>query len=167
MAEMCFTSIGTVRSPHTSREGAPIQPTGAQGVRGHIDINPEFQAGVKDLDGFSHIFVLYHCHLSQGYDLEVVPFMDTEVHGVFATRAPRRPNPIGLSVVRLLAVYSGRLDLADVDLLDGTPVLDIKPFVPDFDVPAGEVRTGWLAQNAEKAETLTADDRFTSRDYVE
>jgi tRNA-Thr(GGU) m(6)t(6)A37 methyltransferase TsaA len=154
-----YAAIGTIHSPFLSREGAPIQPQGAKGVRGRVEVLPEYQQGLRDLDGFSHVLLLYHFHLSQGFDLEVVPFLDDQSHGVFATRAPKRPNPIGISLVRLLSVDGATLEVEDVDVLDGTPLLDIKPFVPEFDTQQ-TVRTGWLAGKAAAATAAKADGRF-------
>jgi tRNA-Thr(GGU) m(6)t(6)A37 methyltransferase TsaA len=114
---------------------------------------------LKDLDGFSHIFLLYHFHLSQGYSLMVKPYLDDASRGVFATRAPRRPNPVGISVVRLVSIEGCTLHIEDVDIVDSTPLLDIKPYVPGFDSREVE-RTGWLAGKAEKAAKAEADERF-------
>jgi len=154
-----YRSIGTIHSPFSDRKGMPIQPAGAAGVRGTVAVEPEFQAGLADLDGFSHIIVLYHFHQSEGFELAVVPFMDSETHGLFATRAPRRPNGIGLSVLKLLGVQDGVLAVENIDILDGTPLLDIKPFVPEFDM-AVDVKTGWLAGSATGVLNRKADDRF-------
>ena len=116
-------------------------------------------AGLKDLEGFSHVFLIYHFHLSEGYSLEVKPFLDDQDHGVFATRAPRRPNPIGISIVRLVRVDGPILYIEDVDVVDGTPLLDIKPYVPEFDVRPAE-RIGWFSGKAELVEQTRADERF-------
>ncbi len=159
MAEIIFKPIGLIRSPFTQVEGAPIQPSGAKGEKGRVELRPEYAPGLKDLDGFSHLILIYHFHRSQGYELAVKPFLDDAVHGLFATRAPRRPNPIGLSVVRLTGIDGATLFIKDVDVLDETPLLDIKPFVPLFDAPT-EVEIGWLADRAAKAETMKADKRF-------
>jgi tRNA (adenine37-N6)-methyltransferase len=142
--EVCFTPIGRIHSPFKDAEGMPIQPKGALGVEGTIELNPEFAAGLKDLDGFSHIMVIYHFHLSKGYALEVKPFLDDVPRGVFATRAPWRPNGIGVSVLRVTAVRGNTVNVEDVDIVDGTPVLDIKPFVPEFDNRETE-RVGWFS----------------------
>jgi tRNA-Thr(GGU) m(6)t(6)A37 methyltransferase TsaA len=156
---MTYSPIGTIHSPFKETEGMPIQPTGAQGVSGTVEVEPEYADGLKDLDGFSHIILIYHFHLSQGYSLVVKPFMDDTPRGLFATRAPKRPNPIGLSVVRLVRVEGCTLHVENVDVVDGTPLLDIKPFVPVFDAPQ-VVRLGWLAENADKSFGMRADDRF-------
>jgi tRNA-Thr(GGU) m(6)t(6)A37 methyltransferase TsaA len=137
----------------------PIQPAGAAGVKGTVEVFEEFQDGLQDLDGFSHVVLLYLFHRSEGYNLKVVPFMDTNPRGLFATRAPKRPNPIGLSVVRLDKIENGVLHIRNVDMLDGTPLLDIKPYVPEFDSQA-DVRTGWLAQARKMVGKRKSDDRF-------
>jgi tRNA (adenine37-N6)-methyltransferase len=154
-----YKPIGIIHSPFLRREGMPIQPTGAIGVKGRIEVEPELADGLRDLEGFSHLFLLYHFHLSEGYDLEVIPFLDTERHGVFATRAPRRPNSIGLSIVRLHNLEGTTLHIEDVDILDGTPLLDIKPYVPEFDQRKTE-RTGWLSNRTSPVAETRSDDRF-------
>jgi tRNA-Thr(GGU) m(6)t(6)A37 methyltransferase TsaA len=163
MMFITYTPIGIIHSPYTDPVGMPIQPTGARGIAGTVDVFPEYCAGLKDLDGFSHVILLYHFHCSKGYALEIKPFMDDERHGLFATRAPRRPNPIGLSVVRLVGVEDCTLRIEDVDILDGTPLLDIKPYVPEFDSREAE-RTGWLASRASTARDKKSDARFSSPD---
>jgi tRNA-Thr(GGU) m(6)t(6)A37 methyltransferase TsaA len=152
--------IGTIHSPFKRVEGMPIQPAGAAGVKGTVDVLPDYADGLEDLAGFSHIILLYVFHRSRGFDLRVVPFMDAVPRGLFATRAPRRPNPIGLSVVRLAGVEGRVLHVENVDVLDGTPLLDIKPYVPGFD-PQGEVRTGWLGESGRAVDLSRSDDRFT------
>jgi tRNA-Thr(GGU) m(6)t(6)A37 methyltransferase TsaA len=164
MKEIRYKPIGKIHSPFKDIIGMPIQPTGAKGIKGTIEIEPEYNAGLKDVEGFSHIFLLYHFHLSEGYSLEVKPFMDDELHGVFATRAPRRPNSIGISVVRLVRIESHILHIEDVDVVDGTLLLDIKPYVPEFDVRKVE-RTGWLSQKADKVDKVKADERFRWNRY--
>lgn len=155
-----FRPIGVVHSPFREVEGMPIQASGARGVRGEIEIFPEFQEGLTDLEGFSHIHLIYRFHRSKGYELMVRPFLDDRRHGVFATRAPRRPNPIGLSILRLLGVEGGLLRVEDLDVVDGTPVLDIKPYVQEFDVRS-DVRSGWLDGRASEASANRADGRFS------
>ncbi len=137
----------------------PIQPSGAKGVRGHIEVFPEFVEGLKDLDGFSHITLLYHFHRSTDFKLTVIPFMDTEPRGLFATRAPKRPNPVGLSTVRLIKVDGNLVHIENVDILDGTPLLDIKPYVPEFDHQEG-YRRGWLEKAGDGVQEKKSDDRF-------
>lgn len=154
-----YTPIGHFRTPHKTAAGMPIQPTGAQGVCGTITILPEFRRGLLDLNGFSHVIVLYHLHGIEGYDLRVTPYLDNAEHGIFATRSPKRPNPIGLSVMQLNDVSSDTLFLENVDVLDGTPVLDVKPYVPDFDIwPADKV--GWFEGKSQNASHHKSDARF-------
>ena len=155
-----FTPIGTIHTPFTELVGMPIQPGGGEGIEGTVELFPEFQEGLKDLDGFSHIILLYYLHLSQGYSLTVTPFLDDQKRGLFATRAPKRPNQIGLSVVRLTEVSENILTICDVDMIDGTPLLDIKPYVPEMQ-PSADVRTGWLSGvNAGRINRKKADHRF-------
>ncbi len=161
--EIVYTPIGRIHSPFTSLQGMPIQPRGAADVEGRIEIYPQFRQGLRDLDGFSHIYVLSHLHGHSGYKLLVTPFLDTRQRGLFATRAPKRPNPIGLSVLRLKAVIEEGLIVSGVDLLDGTPVLDIKPYVPEFDGNE-ECRKGWLEGKAERADAHKSDGRFCAGD---
>jgi tRNA-Thr(GGU) m(6)t(6)A37 methyltransferase TsaA len=155
-----LSPIGIIHTPFKEREGMPIQPAGARGVRGRVEIFEAFQAGLVDLDGFSHIILLYTFHRSQGYDLQVIPFLDSKPRGVFATRAPKRPNPLGLSIVQLERIEQGQLHIQDVDILDGTPLLDIKPYVPAFDSPIA-VRLGWLEEADQRVMTRKADERFS------
>jgi tRNA-Thr(GGU) m(6)t(6)A37 methyltransferase TsaA len=163
LAEICYRPVGVVRSPFTDLKGMPLQSVAAAEVRGQIEICPEFVPGLRDLDGFSHLHIVTHLHRGAPGGLEVVPFLDDTVRGVFATRSPRHPNPIGLSVVRLLAVAGGTLEVSGLDLLDRTPVLDIKPYVPAFDSLAAE-RTGWLQEKTERVHHVKADGRFGTRD---
>jgi tRNA-Thr(GGU) m(6)t(6)A37 methyltransferase TsaA len=152
--------IGIIHTPFTRLEGMPIQPAGAAGVQGRVEVFEQYRSGLEDLDGFSHVILLYHFHRSQGFKLQVVPFMDDQPRGLFATRAPKRPNPIGLSLVRLDRIESGVLHVQDVDILDGTPLLDIKPYVPEFDSQT-EVRAGWLDEARKSVESRRADTRFS------
>lgn len=154
-----FQPIGVIHTPFTKPEGMPIQPVGAAGVKGTVEIFEEYRPALQDLDGFSHIILLYHFHRSHGFDLHVVPFMDSELRGLFATRAPKRPNPIGLSVVQLVRIEAGVLHILNVDILDGTPLLDIKPYVPEFDAPV-KVRAGWLEKASRTVSSRKSDDRF-------
>jgi tRNA-Thr(GGU) m(6)t(6)A37 methyltransferase TsaA len=137
----------------------PLQPTGAKGVQGTIWIKKKYAGGLKDLDGFSHIILIYHFHLCKGCSLEVKPFLDDSLRGVFSTRAPKRPSPIGISVVRLLRVEGCTLHIEGVDIVDGTPLLDIKPYVPAFDVRKTK-SIGWLSKKAGRASKIRADERF-------
>jgi tRNA (adenine37-N6)-methyltransferase len=158
-----YDVIGVVRSPHTTLEGMPLQSVAAPDVRGRIDVHPRFEPGLADLEGFSHLHVIAHLHRGAPGGLRVVPFLDDTPRGIFATRSPRHPNPIGLSVVRLLAVRGATLEIAGVDLVDGTPVLDIKPYVPAFDAVAAE-RTGWLERAAHRVHEVRADARFDTQE---
>jgi tRNA-Thr(GGU) m(6)t(6)A37 methyltransferase TsaA len=153
--------IGTIHTPFTNPAGMPIQPVGAVGIKGTVEVLAEYQEGLKDLDGFSHIILLYLFHRSEGFKLTVVPFMDTEPRGLFSTRAPRRPNPIGLSVMQLDRIENGVLYIQNADMLDGTPLLDIKPYVPEFDGHT-RVRTGWLEKARKTVGQQCADKRFSS-----
>ena len=139
----------------------PIQPADREGVTGTVEVEPPYARGLKDLEAFSHIILLFHMHLSKGYELEVVPFLDVVKRGLFSTRAPRRPNAIGLSVVRLLKVEDTILHISGLDIVDGTPLLDIKPYVPKFEKADG-VRIGWLTGKSHLADSARADDRFDS-----
>ncbi|MBN1781506.1 tRNA (N6-threonylcarbamoyladenosine(37)-N6)-methyltransferase TrmO [bacterium] len=156
---MQMKPIGIIHTPFQKPEGMPIQPSGAAGVKGTVEVFREFRAGLKDVDGFSHLVLIYRFHQSSGFCLEVVPFMDSRTRGLFATRAPRRPNPIGLSVVLLDRIEDGCLYVENVDMLNGTPLLDIKPYVPEFDSP-GPVRTGWLEQARKTVADRKSDRRF-------
>jgi tRNA-Thr(GGU) m(6)t(6)A37 methyltransferase TsaA len=147
MSQVVYEPIGIIHSPFTEAKGMPIQPPGAEGVRGTVELLDKFCAGLKDLDGFSHIILVYHFHLSSGYTLEAKPFLDDAPRGIFAIRGPNRPNPIGISVVRLVSVDGCTLHIEDVDIVDGTPLLDIKPYVPDFDWRPAD-RVGWLTQKS-------------------
>jgi len=159
MDRIVYSPIGIIRSPFKEVEGSPIQPGGAKGIRGSAEIDPAYAEGLNDLDGFSHIVLLYHFHLSKGFSLTVKPFLDDQPRGLFATRAPRRPNAIGLSVVRLIDRENSVLHIEDVDIIDGTPLLDIKPYVPEFDIKQVE-RCGWLTDKAKGAAGVKADKRF-------
>lgn len=159
MNQIVYKPIGIIHSPFKNIKGMPIQPAGAKGIAGTIELKPEYVEGLKDLEGFSHIILLYHFHLSKGYSLKVKPYMDENKRGVFATRAPRRPNPIGLSVVRLVKVQDYVLHIKNVDVIDGTPLLDIKPYIPEFDIYKVE-RRGWLSKKANKVYKVRSDERF-------
>ncbi|MCG6896546.1 MAG: tRNA (N6-threonylcarbamoyladenosine(37)-N6)-methyltransferase TrmO [Thiocapsa sp.] len=154
-----YAPIGIIHSPFADPAEMPIQPTGAAGVTGTVEMFEAFREGLADLDGFSHIILLYHFHRSRGFDLRVVPFLDSQPRGLFATRAPKRPNPIGVSVVALDRVDGGSLHVRNVDILDGTPLLDIKPYVPAFDAPS-DVRCGWLEKAHRTVAKHRSDNRF-------
>jgi len=160
MNEIKYKPIGVVHSPFKEPKGTPIQPPGGKGIDGTVEVFPEYAEGLKDVEGFSHIILIYHFHLSKGLSLKVKPYMENELRGVFATRAPSRPNPIGISVVRLVRVEKSILYVRDVDFVDGTPLLDIKPYVPEFDVREVN-KTGWLEKEVHKLSTSKDDGRFT------
>jgi tRNA-Thr(GGU) m(6)t(6)A37 methyltransferase TsaA len=139
---MRIKPIGIIHSPFQSSEETPIQPSRSR-ANGQVEVFKEYQEGLRDIEGFSHIILIYWFHKSKGYSLKVKPFLDNTLRGVFATRAPSRPNQIGISVVRLLERKENILHVKGIDVLDGTPLLDIKPHVPDFE--SGEMlRIGWL-----------------------
>ena len=139
--EFVMRPIGEIHTPFIEKGDTPIQPTRST-ARGQVEVYPAYVDGLRDLEGFSHIILLYVFHRSDNYTLRVTPFLDDQERGLFATRYPARPNPIGLSIVRLLAIHDHILEIEGADMLDGTPLLDIKPYVPDFDAQAN-VRTGW------------------------
>jgi len=149
--------IGVIHSPFTEPAGTPIQPAAAPGVAGQVEVFPEFVEGLKDLEGFERIWLVYWFDRAAPARLRVVPFLDKVERGIFATRAPCRPNPIGISAVELAAVHGNSLEVRDLDILDGTPLLDIKPYAPRFDHFAVS-RSGWLDEAA--AGRKVADDRF-------
>lgn len=146
--EIVMHPIGVIHSPYTVRSQIPIQSSRSQTI-GEVEIFPEFVEGLKDIDGFSHLMLLYVFHRSTGYELLVKPFLDNQLRGLFSTRHPCRPNPIGLSIVQLLSYQKDVLTVEGLDVLDNTPLLDIKPYVPNFDVRS-EVHTGWYARRSKK-----------------
>jgi tRNA-Thr(GGU) m(6)t(6)A37 methyltransferase TsaA len=160
MDEIKYKPIGVIHSPFKEPKGTPIQPAAATGIHGTVEVFPEYAKGLKDIGGFSHIILIYHFHLSRGALLEAKPFMDNETHGVFAMRGPSRPNPIGISVVRLVRIKGLILHIQDIDIVDGTPLLDIKPYVPEFDMREAD-KIGWVAKNIDKLSTSKDDGRFT------
>jgi tRNA-Thr(GGU) m(6)t(6)A37 methyltransferase TsaA len=162
MKEITFKSIGVIHSPFKEPVGMPIQPAGAKGITGTIEIFQKFKEGLKDLDGFSHIVLLFHFHLSKSFKLLVHPYMEDKIRGVFSTRAPRRPNQIGMSIVRLDKIEDNILHISNVDIIDGTPLLDIKPFVSRFDcfdIDENE-KVGWLKKRVERVDNHRSDERF-------
>ena len=161
MTEKTYTyhQIGTIKSPHKEAKGMPIQPSSARGIKGEIELLSKYSDGLKDLDGFSHIIVIYDFNKSTGFSLQAKPFLDDKVHGVFATRAPQRPNPIGISVLKLNAIRDNRLFVENVDMMDETPILDIKPYVSVFDGVDEEI-IGWLSEHIDDADFKKSDERF-------
>ena len=157
--EFSFTPIGIIHTPFDDLKGMPIQSSGAAQVQGTIVMDKEYEQGLNDLEGFSHIILLYHFHRSKGYNLMVKPFLDDHKRGLFSTRAPRRPNPIGLSIVRLIKRDGNKLYIEGIDVLNCTPLIDIKPYVPGFDTKE-VTSTGWLEKSYKNAISLKSDDRF-------
>lgn len=143
---MTFTMrpIGLVRSPYTETSQIPKGPGAKHDAEGVLELLPEYEAGLKDVEGFSHLFVLWVFDRATGYDLIATPPVDPRPHGVFSTRSPRRPNPIGLTVVKVLGVETNKVRVHGVDMLDGTPILDVKPYMSG--IPEDELRRGWLAE---------------------
>ena len=159
MEPVPYKPIGRIETPYSSREGMPIQAKGGEGIRGRIVLLTEYAKGLQDLAGFSHLILLYHFHLTRETRLVVTPFLDTVPRGVFATRSPNHPNPIGLSTVRLIEIRETVLEIEDVDIVNGTPLLDIKPYVPAFDHRQPE-RLGWLEKAGADLQQTRADKRF-------
>jgi tRNA-Thr(GGU) m(6)t(6)A37 methyltransferase TsaA len=149
--------VGIIETPFRETVGAPIQASRAGGAIGRVRIGAPFRGGLKDLEGFERIWLTYWFHRASGFNLLVTPFLDVQERGVFATRAPRRPVPIGISVVRLLSIGEGVIEVAGVDMLDGTPLLDVRPYVPEFDSYPGS-RAGWFDES--NSTRCSADDRF-------
>jgi tRNA-Thr(GGU) m(6)t(6)A37 methyltransferase TsaA len=140
--DILYWAIGIIHSEHTIAEKTPIQPVYAKGCKGHVELCPEFAEGLKDLEGFSHIYLIYHFHQCRQVKLIVKPFLQDVDRGIFSTRAPCRPNPIGLSVVELVGIEGNILHLDGVDILDGTPLLDIKPYIAKLDLHQVK-HSGW------------------------
>jgi tRNA (adenine37-N6)-methyltransferase len=159
VAPIAFRPIGIIRTPFETVDGMPIQASAAVGIRGRIELEPGLAAGLADLGGFSHLILIYHLHEIRAPRLTVLPFLDDRPHGIFATRSPARPNPIGLSTVRLVGVDGTTLVVEDVDMLDGTPLLDLKPYVPAFDDRPG-ARAGWFEERLGELPDTRSDRRF-------
>jgi tRNA (adenine37-N6)-methyltransferase len=162
MKKITYKPIGIIHSPFKAAAGTPIQGLAARGQTGSIEVFDAYAGGLLSLEGFSHIIVLYHFHLAGPFTLTPVPFLDDEAHGIFATRAPARPNPIGLSVLPLLSIAGNRLLAGNIDILDGSPLLDIKPYIPAFD-QVKEARIGWLSEKIKNAGSAGDDGRFTKK----
>jgi tRNA-Thr(GGU) m(6)t(6)A37 methyltransferase TsaA len=161
-----YKPIGTIHSPFKEARNVPIQSACAGDIKGTVEVFPEYSEGLADLGGFSHVILVYHFHLSKGHSLKVKPYLDDKLRGVFATRAPGRPNPIGISIVRLLRVEGRKLYIRDVDIVDGTPLLDIKPYVPKFDSPNAD-RIGWLSERIDRLSKARDDGRFYDRNIFD
>jgi len=146
--------IGYVSSPYKNTKEIPKGLGVKHDAEGVLEIRAELERGLKDVEGFSHLFVIWAFDRSEGYDLVVTPPSDARPHGVFATRSPRRPNPIGLTVVELLGRDGPNLRVRGIDMLDGTPILDIKPYMSN--VPAERLRRGWLAEAEARSSRISA-----------
>ena len=155
-----FVPIGVIRTPFADPVGMPVQAVAATGIQGTIELDPAYAEGLADLDGFSHLTLLYHLHRIDTVRLTLIPFLDDRPHGVFATRSPARPNPIGMSTVRLVGIEGTTIRIEDVDILDGTPLLDIKPYVPQLDDRA-DARIGWYLGRVDRVGEVKADRRFS------
>jgi len=155
-----YQPIAIIRTPFENIGGMPIQPHGAATTEGVIELEPDLLPGLKDIEGFSHLFLIYHLHKVKGHKLYVVPFMDDKPHGIFATRAPVRPNPIGMSIVKLKSVEGNLVRFVGADMLDGTPLIDIKPFFNQFDNRPDAV-SGWLDEKKnQEILKIKSDNRF-------
>jgi tRNA-Thr(GGU) m(6)t(6)A37 methyltransferase TsaA len=160
MHEIKYKPIGIIHSPFIEPKGTPIQSASAKDINGTVEVFPEYAEGLMDVEGFSHIFLIFHFHLSKKAPLKAKPYMDDEVHGIFSIRGPGRPNPIGISIVRLIRIEKNILHIKDIDIVDGTPLLDIKPYVPEFDTRE-VTKIGWLEKNVHKLSKSKDDGRFT------
>lgn len=157
--KITYKPIGIIYSPFKSIEGVPIQPAGANGIKGEVKVFKKYLNGLMNLDGFSHIILVYHFHLSDGYSLKVIPFLKDKEQGVFATRAPKRPNQIGISVVKIEKIQGNIIYITNVDIVNGTPLLDIKPYASFFENVKNE-KNGWLSGNINNANKIKSDERF-------
>ncbi len=151
--------IGIIHSLHYSIEDMPIQPKGASEAEGYLLVDEKYIDGLKDIEGFSHIYLLYYFHKANRTEMLVTPFMDKQIRGVFATRSPLRPNHIGISIVKLKKVEHNKVIVGDIDILDGTPLLDIKPYIEKFDA-VKESRSGWLKASDKEIRKKRSDNRF-------
>lgn len=150
--------IARLRTPFKTVEEMPIQSR-LSSAEGWIDLNAEYVQGLKDLEGFSHLILIYHFHKSERVDVQSSPFVDDAVHGIFAIRSPNRPNHLGMSVVELLRIEGHQVYFKGADMLDGTPLLDLKPYIPEFD-SVQNARTGWMTQLKDRLKSARSDDRF-------
>jgi tRNA-Thr(GGU) m(6)t(6)A37 methyltransferase TsaA len=156
---MKLQPIGVIHSPFQQATGTPLQPFCAQGIEGWVEVFEPFVEGLRDLEGFQRAWLLFWCHRAAEAKLTVIPYRDSVEHGLFATRAPARPNPIGMSAVRVLGISGNILRVGELDMLNGTPVLDIKPYVSQYDSYPDQ-RCGWLGEGRSRLRTVAADDRF-------
>jgi tRNA-Thr(GGU) m(6)t(6)A37 methyltransferase TsaA len=157
---LTITPIGVIHSPFREQQGTPIQPYSAVGTQGTVEIHPSYASGLADLGGFERIWLIYWFDRACAAKLSVLPYRDTREHGLFATRVPSRINPIGMSAVRLVGIEGTTLQVAEIDILDGTPLLDIKPYVPDYDAYPG-ARAGWVDDHHVGKGPMRADRRFS------
>lgn len=155
-----ITPIGEILSPYTELSGMPIQPKGASETVGQVILKADYSEGLTDLDGFSHIYLIYLFHRVKNARLTVVPFMDTVERGVFSTRSPLRPNHIGISIVELLTVRDNTLEIKGVDILNKTPLIDIKPYIHNFD-SVSHSKSGWMTKSEVEVNDARSDNRFT------
>ncbi len=154
-----YCPIGIIHTPYKSPAGTPIQPPASKDVEADVEVFEKYAEGLTDLGEFSHIYLIYHFHLCRKFSLKVKPFLDNEYHGLFATRAPSRPNSIGLSIVRLTGIKENILHVKNIDILDGTPLLDIKPYVPGFDIRKVS-KIGWMDKKIKNLAEVQDDGRF-------
>lgn len=153
-------NIGIVNTPWTCRKNMPIQPPGGKGFEGIAVLKEEFKEGLKDVDGFSHVYLIYILDKAEKEKVLVTPYCDTVERGIFSTRSPSRPNRIGMSLVKIKKVEENKLFFDGADILNGTPLIDIKPFIKHFDVVEGEVKSGWMKLKKEEIEGKRSDGRF-------
>ena len=161
MSEVRYKPIGVVHSPFKKPQNVPIQAAISKGIKGTVEVARRYVEGLKDLEGFSHIILIVHFHKSKAYSLLVKPYLDENLRGLFSTRAPSRPNPIGISIVRLTRIEDNILYIEDLDIIDGTPLLDIKPYVPNFD-QRKKARIGWLRNKIKRISIISDDGRFAA-----
>lgn len=152
--------IGIIRSPFNELKNMPIQPKGAGDIEGEVIIDEEYLDGLRDLEGFSHIYLIYRFHLASRVELTVTPFLDNEKRGVFSTRSPLRPNHVGMSIVELVRIENNKLIVKGIDILDGTPLLDIKPYIEKFDHVENS-RSGWMTAEEGEVRKKRSDERFS------
>ena len=155
-------AIATIRSPFCDLKNMPVQPCGADDVYATIEFKSEYIEGLKDLDGFSHLYLIYHFHKVSEPKLRVIPFNDKTKtsRGVFATQTPMHPNSLGMSLVELVNVKDNIVTIKGVDIVDGTPLIDIKPYIEHFDRVCGKVKSGWMQSSADEVKAMRADERF-------
>ncbi|MCF8374072.1 MAG: tRNA (N6-threonylcarbamoyladenosine(37)-N6)-methyltransferase TrmO [Bacteroidales bacterium] len=162
MDQICYKAIGIIESPFDHAINMPVQSLVAEDIRGKIVLDPKYVEGLKDIHQFSHVYVIYHFHLSRGFELVAKPFLDNNEHGIFAIRAPRRPNPIGISIVKIEKIVKNVIYFSGVDMVNGTPILDIKPFIPQFDIP-NDASSGWMKLKNVELGSTKSDSRFVKK----